>query len=186
MFGGVQGAGSNGSTRWILPNRCFQLRDGSESGIGKNFGFGFGYWQPISDQSGIETPKDINRHFQTLHNKSWTLPRHPSDTPKHLLYGKCLTRHHRTLTRSMAPRVKVQATASRGPMWRRKSKPLGTKFLSLGHLRPKSAIPHPITIQNMKFERSKKNGKQSMVFVCLFWSFGGIDHLHSKEEISRS
>ena len=100
-----------------------------------------------------KTPKDINRHFQTLHNKSWTLPRHPSDTPKHLLYGKCLTRHHRTLTRSMAPRVKVQATASRGPMWRRKSKPLGTKFLSLGHLRPKSAIPQSITIQNMKFER---------------------------------
>ena len=100
-----------------------------------------------------KTPKDINRHFQTLHNKSWTLPRHPSDTPKHLLYGKCLTRHHRTLTRSMAPRVKVQATASRGPMWCRKSKPLGTKILSLGHLRPKSAIQHPITIQNMKFEQ---------------------------------
>ena len=32
----------------------------------------------------------------------------------------------------MAPRVEVQAAASRGPMWRRESQPLGTK------LKPKS------------------------------------------------
>ena len=52
----------------------------------------------------------------------------------------------------------VQFADSRGLMWRRESKPLEKThfFLVWGvyrPLRPKSAIPHPITIQNMRFER---------------------------------
>ena len=153
-LGGSKGQGPTGLPVGSCPTGVFNFGTDRNRVLEKTLVSGIGNLFLINRVlSGIETPKDINRHFQTLHNKSWTLPRHPSDTPKHLLYGKCLTRHHRTLTRSMAPRVKVQATASRGPMWRRKSKPLGTKILSLGHLRPKSAIPHPITIQNMKFER---------------------------------
>ena len=38
------------------------------------------------------------------------------------------SRCHETLTQSLAPRVEVQAAASRGPMWRRELKPLGTKL----------------------------------------------------------
>ena len=74
--------------------------------------------------------------------------------------------------KSMAPRVEVPCAASRGPL-RRESRSLvaprvevpGDKMKTqkcwvLGvyrPLRPKSAIPHPITTQNMRFERYKKN-----------------------------
>ena len=44
--------------------RCFQLRDGSGSVIGKNFGFGFGY----GSGSGIGTVFFINRVLSGIEN----------------------------------------------------------------------------------------------------------------------
>ena len=49
----------------------------------------------------------------------------------------------------------IYGASSRGPMWRCEMKPLGTK--KIWGVYRKSAIPvvlpHPITIQNMRFER---------------------------------
>ena len=90
-LGGSEGQGSTGLPVGSCPTGVFNFGTDRNRVLEKTLVSGIGNLFLINRVlSGIETPKDINRHFQTLHNKSWTLPRHPSDTPKHLLYGKCL------------------------------------------------------------------------------------------------